>query len=124
MLDTPGSMDTKLLAKALGTITSYSIARDVETVRVIFCDATAYDAGYMRAEDIAGSVKIKGRGGTILQPAINLLQKTDDFPKNSPILIITDGFTDRLQIAHPHSFVLPKGNRLPFIAKGKVFYID
>lgn len=124
VLDTSGSMDTKLLAKALGTIASYSIARDVEAVRVIFCDAVAYDAGYMRSEDIAGSVKIKGRGGTVLQPAIQLLQKAEDFPKNGPILIITDGFTDRLQIAHPHAFVLPKGNRLPFIAKGEVFYID
>ncbi|MER1957149.1 MAG: VWA-like domain-containing protein [Solibacillus sp.] len=124
VLDTSGSMDSKLLAKALGTIASYSIARDVEAVRVIFCDAAAYDAGYMRAEDIANSVKVKGRGGTVLQPAIELLQKAEDFPKNGPILIITDGFTDRLRIANPHAFVLPKGNRLPFIAKGDVFYIE
>lgn len=124
VLDTSGSMDTKLLAKALGTIASYSIAREVAAVRVIFCDAAAYDAGYLRAEDIASSVKIKGRGGTILQPAIQLLQKAEDFPKNGPILIITDGFTDRLHIANPHAFVLPKGHRLPFIAKGEVFYID
>ena len=124
VLDTSGSMDTKLLAKALGTIASYSIAREVEAVRVIFCDATAYDAGYMRAEDIASSVKIKGRGGTVLQPAIELLQKAEDFPKNGPILIITDGFTDRLRISNPHAFVLPIGNRLPFIPKGDVFYIE
>lgn len=124
VLDTSGSMDTKLLAKALGTIASYSIARDVAAVRVVFCDATAYDAGYMRVEDIASSVKVKGRGGTILQPAIQLLQSAEDFPKNGPILVITDGFTDRLRINNPHAFVLPKGRRLPFIAKGEVFYID
>lgn len=117
-------MDKKLLAKALGTIASYSTAREVVAVRVIFCDAAAYDVGYMRVEDIASSVKIKGRGGTILQPAIDLIQKAEDFPKDGPILIITDGGTDRLRISNPHAFVLPKGRRLPFIAKGEVFYID
>ncbi|KYG90172.1 peptidase [[Bacillus] sp. KCTC 13219] len=124
VLDTSGSMDKKLLAKALGTIASYSTAREVVAVRVIFCDAAAYDVGYMRVEDIASSVKIKGRGGTILQPAIDLIQKAEDFPKDGPILIITDGGTDRLRISNPHAFVLPKGRRLPFIAKGEIFYID
>ena len=55
---------------ALGSIASYAVSKDVPFVRVIFCDADAYDAGYLSPEDIAGRVEVKGRGGTILQPAV------------------------------------------------------
>ena len=48
ILDTSGSMDRSLLAKALGAIASYSISRDVPLVRVVFCDAATYDQGYLR----------------------------------------------------------------------------
>ena len=48
MLDTSGSMDAELLGKALGAIASYATARDVPAARVVFCDAVAYDAGYLR----------------------------------------------------------------------------
>jgi hypothetical protein len=87
ILDTSGSMDRSLLAKALGAIASYSISREVPYVRVVFCDAAVYDQGYMAPEAIADSVKVRGRGGTILQPGIDLLDKTEDFPKNGPLLI-------------------------------------
>lgn len=123
VLDTSGSMDRTLLAKALGAIASYSIARDVPAVRVIFCDAVAYDQGYMPPEAIAEEVKVKGRGGTILQPGIDLLEGAEDFPEDGPLLIITDGFCDRLHIRHEHAFLLPQGRRLPFVPKGKVFSI-
>ncbi|MCP4109388.1 MAG: peptidase [Desulfobacteraceae bacterium] len=123
VLDTSGSMDRNLLAKALGTIASYSIARDVPLVRVVFCDAVYYDQGYMSPEVIAETVKVKGRGGTVIQPAIDMLEKTEDFPKDGPILVITDGYCDRLRIHRDHGFVIPKGRYLPFAPRGKVFYI-
>ena len=100
ILDTSGSMDRKLLAKALGAIASYSLSRDVPAVRVVFCDAATYDQGYLSPEAIAGRVKIRGRGGTVLQPAVNLLEKAADFPQNGPLLIITDGQCDRLPSAN------------------------
>ncbi|MBF0397678.1 MAG: peptidase [Desulfobacterales bacterium] len=123
VLDTSGSMDRNLLAKALGTISCYSISRDVPLVRVVFCDATYYDQGYMPPETIADRVKVRGRGGTILQPAIDFLEKAQDFPKDGHILIITDGFCDHFKVHREHAFVIPKGNRLPFLPRGKVFYI-
>jgi predicted metal-dependent peptidase len=58
----------------------------------MFCDAFAYDAGYMRPDDIAGRVKVRGRGGTVLQPGIDLLERAADFPESGPILVITDGW--------------------------------
>jgi len=121
ILDTSGSMDRALLGKALGAIASYSMARDVPLARVVFCDAVAYDAGYMPPEAIAGTVKIKGRGGTILQPAIDLVQRAEDFPKKGPILIITDGQCDRLIVRREHAFLMPEGATLPFNARGQIF---
>ena len=91
---------------------------------MVFCDAEAYDAGYMAPEDIAGTIEVKGRGGTVLQPGIDLLQEAEDFPKDGPILIITDGeIESKLHISREHAFLLPVKSRLPFKTKGKVFYM-
>jgi predicted metal-dependent peptidase len=125
LLDTSGSMDRTLLATALGAIASYSAARDVPGARVVFCDADAYDQGYMKPDDIAGTVQVRGRGGTVLQPAIDLLDRADDFPKDAPLLIITDGYCeDRLMLyGREHAYLLPEGSSLPFPPKGSVFRI-
>ena len=123
IIDTSGSMTANMIGMALGSIASYAAAKEVPMARVVFCDAAAYDAGYMSPEDIAGRVEVKGRGGTKLQPAIDLLQNAKNFPKNGPILIITDGYIEHdLRVKHEHAYLIPKGNRLPFKAKGKVFY--
>lgn len=121
VLDTSGSMDRLMLADCLGAIASYSESRDVPAARVVFCDAYAYDAGYMRPEDIAGAVKVRGRGGTDLQPGIDLLERATDFPKAGPVLVITDGFCDQFQVHREHAILLPEGRVLPFAPKGKVF---
>lgn len=123
IIDTSGSMSPTLIGKALGAAASYSVAKDVPLVRVVFCDAQAYDIGYVAPEDIAGRVVVKGRGGTILQPAVDLLENAENFPKDGPILIITDaGIESNLKIHHEHAFLIPNGSRLPFRPKGKVFY--
>lgn len=99
LLDTSGSMERHVLAKALGTIASYADAKDVPAARLICCDAAAYDLGYLPAADIAQRIALKGRGGTVLQPGVDLLLQADDFPKDGPILIITDGQCDQLRAA-------------------------
>jgi predicted metal-dependent peptidase len=124
ILDTSGSMDTALLGKALGAIGSYAQAREVPLARVIFCDAQPYDQGYMPPEDILRSVKVKGRGGTVLQPAVDLLEKAPDFPPDGPILFITDGLTDVFRTHRPHAFLMPGAARLPFNPRGPVFRIE
>lgn len=123
LLDTSGSMDRVALAKALGAIASYSIAREVPAVRLVFCDAATYDEGYVSPEDIAGRVRVRGRGGTILQPGVDLLEHAKDFRDDGPLLIITDGLCDMLHIRREHAFLIPQGRHLPFVAKGEVFYI-
>ena len=100
-------------------------AEDNALVRpVSFCDAVAYDEGYMALEAIAGRVRVLGRGGTVLQPGIGLLERAKDFPKDGPILVITDGYCDALQIRRDHAFLLPKGRALPFKPRGPVFRIE
>jgi len=123
ILDTSGSMDRALLAKAIGAIASYSLSRDVSHIRLVFCDAVAYDQGYVSPDDLSQRVRVKGRGGTLLQPGIDLLQKAEDFPKDGPLLIITDGGCERVHIRRDHAFLMPASARLPFTPKGKIFRI-
>ncbi|SDL64902.1 Predicted metal-dependent peptidase [Nonomuraea maritima] len=123
VLDTSGSMDVQLLGKALGAIASYAAARDVPRARVVFCDAAAYDAGYLPVEEIAGKAKVRGRGGTYLQPGVRLLEHADDFPPDGPVLVITDGDCDVLRIRREHAFLVPRGASLPFRPRGPVFFL-
>ena len=123
VIDTSGSVTNKDIGIALGAVSSYAEANDVPLVRVVFCDAFAYDIGYVTPEDLAGTVKVTGRGGTILQPAVDLLEKAVDFPDNGPILIITDGLIEsNLHVKRDHAFLLPEGQHLPFRPRGEVFY--
>lgn len=123
VVDTSGSMSMKQIGLALGAIASYAASKDVPFVRVVFCDADAYDAGYMSPEDLSHRVRVTGGGGTVLQPAVHLLERAKDFPADGPILIITDGLIEKkLRIIREHAFLLPQGYKLPFAPKGSVFY--
>lgn len=125
VLDTSGSMPRSLLAAALGSIASYSAARGVHAVRLVFCDAAAYDQGAQPPESLLESVYIQGRGGTRLQPGIDLLERAEDFPKDAPILVITDGQCEHLHLrGRTHSYLLPRGRRLSFAAKGELFWLE
>ncbi|MEU3336586.1 vWA domain-containing protein [Streptomyces sp. NPDC002144] len=123
VLDTSGSMDRTLLGKALGAIASYAGARDVPAARVVFCDAAPHDAGFLPVTEIAGRVRVHGRGGTVLQPGIDLLLRADDFPPTAPVLVITDGWCDVLRVRREHAYLIPQGARLPFTARGPVFRV-
>lgn len=125
ILDTSGSMSRKELAMALGAISSYAQSREVRRVRLVYCDATPYDVGFVDAESLLDRVEIKGRGGTVLQPAVNLLHKADDFPTRGPLLIITDGgIESRLTVRMEHAYLMAEGLRLPFKTSSPVFHFS
>lgn len=124
VLDTSGSMDRELLGKGLGSIVSYALSREVPKVRLVFCDATTYDEGYVSPEEIAGRVRVRGRGGTVLQPGIDFLEAAEDFPPDGPILIITDGICDRFRSHRNHAILLPAGGSVPFVPRCPVFEIE
>ncbi len=114
ILDTSGSMDRVLLGKCLGAIASYSAAQEVREIRLVFCDAQPYDEGFVPVEMLVNKVKVKGRGGTVLQQAVNYLQHAKDFPDNAPILILTDGFFEKeLRVEREHAFLVPNRHVLP-----------
>ncbi|MFK0194179.1 hypothetical protein [Kitasatospora sp. NPDC090308] len=124
LLDTSGSMDRVLLGKALGAIASYAAARDVPAARVVFCDAAPHDAGYLPVAELAGRVRVRGRGGTVLQPGVDLLARAPDFPATAPLLIITDTDCDTLRVPRrEHAYLVPRGATLPFTPRGPVFHL-
>ena len=53
-----------------------------------------------------------------------MLERAEDFPKDGPILVITDGFCDVVRIRRDHAFLIPKGRSLPFSARGPVVRIE
>ena len=109
VLDTSGSMDRELLGRALGAIASYAEAREVPAVRLVQCDAAPYDKGFLAPTDLRGIFPIQGRGGTVLQPAINYLLNRPDFPGSAPVMIITDGWCEEeLLVPRDHCFVMPR----------------
>ena len=133
VLDTSGSMDRALLGRALGAIASYAEARDVPAVRLVLCDAAPYDRGVLAPTDLRGVVSVQGRGGTVLQPAINFLLRRPDFPTTAPIMILTDGWCEE-EIVCPrgHCFILPraaqveakiKAARIPLRTSAPVFRV-
>ncbi|GIH62771.1 hypothetical protein [Microbispora siamensis] len=72
-------------------------------------------------EDVASRVRVRGHGGTILQPGVDLLERAEDFPRDGPILVITDGQCDVVRIRREHAFLIPEGAFLPFAPRGPVF---
>lgn len=128
VLDTSGSMQAHLLGKALGAIASYALAREVSMVRLVCCDAAAYDIGWVEPENLLDRFALRGRGGTILQPGIDLLKdagRRGDFPVGGPLLIITDGYCeDNLSVSMDHAYLVPAGRYLPFRPFGPVFQVE
>ena len=52
---------------------------------------------------------MRGRGGTVLQPAVSWLLSRPDFPAAAPVMILTDGYCeDRLVVSREHCFVMPR----------------
>ena len=73
VLDTSGSMAPRLVGMGLGAVAAYAMSREVMQVRVVQCDAGVHDMGYVAPDALLGRVEVRGRGGTVLQPAIERL---------------------------------------------------
>jgi len=85
LVDTSGSMVGKHLNQVMTEV--FEIAKSLGSkVRIIAWDADAYEDSL---ENVRRSMKIKGGGGTIIGPAINLLLKK--MKPNDIVVILTDG---------------------------------
>jgi predicted metal-dependent peptidase len=123
VLDTSGSMSHDLLQKGLSAVVAYAERHGVAFVRLVMCDTRPYDEGFIPLATLKRPYHIMGRGGTVLQPSIELLQTAKDFPEDAPLLIVTDGQIDVLTIKREHAFLLPSEASLPFEPVGPVFRI-
>ena len=89
LLDTSGSMGG-YFEKALSFIFRNGI-----TLNLIQCDTQVHGAMEIKSLSDFKKVIIEGLGGTTLQPGIDYLEKNKK-TKNNNLLILTDGYTDRL----------------------------
>ncbi|MFM8330362.1 MAG: hypothetical protein ACKN9T_01600 [Candidatus Methylumidiphilus sp.] len=96
-------------------------------MRLVCCDAAAYDSGWVEPERLLERFTLQGRGGTVLQPGVDCLSRLagrGEFPRIGPVLLITDGYCeDHIDIPFDHAFLLPEGRPLPFAPRGEVFAV-
>ncbi len=90
VLDTSGSMGPDLLGQALGEVSGVlrSLGMGRDSLRVICCDAEAYQA--QKVLD-ARSVRLLGGGGTDMGAGLHAA--TELRPRPDLVIVLTDGFT-------------------------------
>ena len=90
VIDTSGSMSDSMLGQALGEVTgvlrSLGVAR--RNLRVIACDAQAYQAQRVRKLD---AVRLEGGGGTDMGAGLDAAAALR--PRPDLIIVLTDGYT-------------------------------
>jgi predicted metal-dependent peptidase len=90
VIDTSGSMSDAMLGQALGEVAgvlrSLGVAR--RNLRVIACDARAYQAQQVR--DL-GAIRLEGGGGTDMGAGLDAAAALR--PRPDLIIVLTDGFT-------------------------------
>jgi predicted metal-dependent peptidase len=102
ILDVSGSMDG-YLEKVLSCI----FINDYK-INLIQCDAKVQKHEVISSKSQLQKMKIKGYGGTILQPAIDYCHKDKKINK-LPIIILTDGYTDSLNFKDTKGLVITCG---------------
>jgi predicted metal-dependent peptidase len=90
VIDTSGSMSDSMLGQALGEVTgvlrTLGVAR--RNLRVIACDARAYQAQQVR--DL-GAIRLEGGGGTDMGAGLDAAAALR--PRPNLIIVLTDGYT-------------------------------
>jgi predicted metal-dependent peptidase len=90
ILDTSGSMSGEF-----EKVLSYIFQNDV-TINLIQCDTQIQDVKLITNKKDLEKTKIKGLGGTIIQPAIDFIADKKNKFNNFNTIILTDGCTDSL----------------------------
>ena len=118
ILDTPELFNQDILDTVLNVLTLHSIAHDIPQVRLLYCDAKTYDLGFVAPDQLQTMIDIKGLGQKIpLQSSVDLLEKAYDFPKNVPIILISDALNNTLDIKREHAYILANDEEISLIEK-------
>jgi predicted metal-dependent peptidase len=117
ILDTSGSM-TSDIPKVLGTI-----LRDGITCNIVQIDTEVQSDTVISSPRELKNINLKGFGGTVLQPAIDYIGEKKQQAR--PLVIMTDGYTDHLDISKIRDkvVVLTTGVNPP-ISGGNVRFVD
>lgn len=92
ILDTSGSMSgdfDKVLSE---------IFKDDYYINLIQCDADVKSFIKIKSKNELNKMKIKGLGGTVLQPAVDYINSNGKINNNN-LVILTDGYTDELNFS-------------------------
>jgi len=108
LLDTSGSMESEF-----ETVLSYLLNAGA-TINLVQCDAEVKDFVVIKSQNDVKNLKIKGLGGTVLQPGIDYF--VEQGLNNMPIAILTDGYTDTLNLEQfPSSIILYTERECPTV---------
>ena len=125
ILDTSGSMDSKFISKTLGEINTLCSSTGSQ-IKLIQIDTEIKE---VKEYDPNKVIKVKGRGGTHLYPAIQYL--FDKKIRTDFLIVITDGCIERTWAQSPKApvfFILGKKDKLDLnisnIKRCKVFNIS
>lgn len=110
ILDTSGSMSNKDMINLLGAVMRNNIF-----FKLIQIDTKIQDTILIKNQhQLARVVKeFKGRGGTILQPALDYCKENE---MEEPCVVLTDGYTDTLTF-HTRGLIVTTGSECPISPK-------
>jgi len=117
LVDTSGSIGQRELQQFVGEI--WGIAREVAEVVVIPWDAEAYDPIIMKSDRDIGRVKVrlKGGGGTVIYPALALVDKK--FGDAQQIVILSDWYIGDLKRSETENLLKKYANRIIAVTTAK-----
>jgi len=108
LVDTSGSIGEKELQQFISEV--YYVAKEVAEVVVIPWDATVYEEQVIRRPDDVKKIKVRGGGGTVIKPALELAHKK--YPDNMKVILsdwyisdLDDVKTEQLLRAHADNII-------------------
>jgi predicted metal-dependent peptidase len=121
ILDTSGSMGGEF-----EKVLSYIFQNDIE-INLIQIDAQVQDVVKIKDKRELEKMRIKGLGGTVLQPAIDFMTDPKNKIYNNNTVILTDGWTDSLNFKNvkTQTLILSTAHKCPVTYdNGKVKQIE
>jgi predicted metal-dependent peptidase len=91
-------------------------------INLVQCDTKIHEFKKITKNSQIKNIKIKGLGGTILQPGIDYFK--DNKMGQYPLAILTDGYTDTLNLSgFPKTIILYTEKECPTISNVEQYYV-
>jgi hypothetical protein len=90
---------------------------------MILAGAEVIDEGQTACEELVQRFRTSDRSSVALQPALNLLEDSRDFPHDAPVLFLTSVPCDRIKTQRTHAYLIPDGGRLTYHSDATIIEI-